>query len=137
MKNKNILTIVGVVVVAAVAFYGGMQYDKSGSAQGAARGARNGTSTFAGGRGGFGGGASGEILSVDAQSVTVKTRDGSSRIVLYSASTPITKTASGTVSDLQNGTNVVVLGTANSDGSITAQGIQVRPNFPGGAPNGQ
>lgn len=90
------------------------------------RGSGNGRN---GGDSGAGGGfVSGEIISKDAQSVTIKLRDGSTKIVLFSSSTPITKPVMGTSDDLAQGKNATANGTLNSDGSITAQSIQVREN---------
>jgi len=79
----------------------------------------------------FGAGAnvvSGSVISKDSSSVTVKMRDGSSRIVLYSGSTQVLKSTSGTADDVSVGTNVSVIGSQNSDGSVTAQTIQIRPD---------
>ncbi len=74
---------------------------------------------------------SGEILSKDDKSVTIKLRDGGSLIVFFSDLTEITKSVNGSASDLEIGQNVSIGGQKNSDGRITASAIQLRPNsFP-------
>jgi len=126
MKKLIPIFIVILLVVAGGAFYGGMKYDQSKTASNlATMRSRNGmTSNRAGG--GF---VTGEIISKDDKSVTVKLRDGGSKIVFLSSSTEVTKSVSGTLVDLEVGKNISVNGTANSDGSITAQSIQLRPNL--------
>lgn len=143
--NKNIINIIITVIVAGGAsFYAGMHYAQSKAVTPAnfanmtpeERQALRGQFGNGGGRGGRtgNGGASGEIISKDATSITIKLRDGSgSKIVFLSGATPIMKTASGTASDLQVGTQVNAMGTANSDGSITAQTVQIRPAMPADA----
>lgn len=74
------------------------------------------------------------IAPADAESITVKLTDGSSKIVFFSDSTAISRQAEGSASDLSSGTSVIVTGATNADGSITAQNIQVRPA--GAAPFG-
>ena len=79
----------------------------------------------------------GEILAKDATSITIKGRDGSSKIVLYSGSTEVSKFAAGSIDDIAVGKFVSVNGKTNSDGSITAQLIQVRSDMPTPGSGGQ
>ena len=81
---------------------------------------------FPGGRTGGGGMISGEIISSDSTSITVKQQDGSTKVVYFTSSTTIDKSVTGTSSDLTVGKNISANGTANSDGSIAAQTIQLR-----------
>ena len=140
-RNQIIGVVVALLIVGGGAFYGGMTYAKS---QTPARGAGFAGGTFtrgtgtgaAGARTGAAGGVltTGQIISQSSGSVTVKMADGSTKIVLVGSSTQIMKQASGSLSDLSVGTNVVVTGSANSDGSMTAQSVQIRPA--GAAPIG-
>lgn len=150
--NKLITIVIATtVVVGAGAFFGGMRYAESKSPRrlsqadfqnlqnlspeerqrrfqelgaNAAGGFRGGPM---GGQRGGGGFTVGGIIAKDDKSITIKLRDGGSKIVFFSDSTEITKSASGGVSDLEVGKNISVNGTANSDGSVTAQSIQLRP----------
>lgn len=79
-----------------------------------------------GNRGGFRP-VSGEIISQDDKSITVKLTDGSSKIVLLGSSTTINKADTATKSDLVTGKKVAVFGSENSDGSVTASSIQLDP----------
>ena len=85
-------------------------------------GGRRGGGNFAGG-----GLVGGEILSTEEKSLTLKLRDGGSRLVFFSSGTQILKSATGTIKDFVPGEQVVVTGAENTDGSITAQSIQLRP----------
>lgn len=133
MKNSLLITIILLIVVGGAAFYGGMKYQQSQTragfgqfAQGNAGAGfqRNGSGT----RGGnFGGATSGDIVSMDANSITVKLQDGSSKIVNLSDSTTYSKTDSASKADLKTGIKVAAFGTTNSDGSITAQNVQLNP----------
>lgn len=128
--KKNALIIIAVVVllvVGAAAFYGGMIYGKSQNArpnfsaenfQGMRnRGGPNGTGFILG-----------DIIAKDANSITLQLPNNSgSKIIFYSGTTQIGKFTSGTANDLATGASVSVTGTTNSDGSITAQNIQIRP----------
>jgi hypothetical protein len=150
MNKKHIITtIVIAVVVAAAGFFGGYEYSQAKN-KNAARGGVGQFVTFGqgGNRAGVQGGRrfgtgndflNGTVLSKDNNSITVQIRNtpgsasstpSGSKIVILSGSTQITKAASGTAEDLTAGTGVVVTGTDNSDGSITAQTIQIRPDTP-------
>lgn len=127
--NKNIIiTIVLLVAVGAGAFFGGMQYQKTQTraafgqvgGQGFAR-------RFAGAAGQNGSAIRGQITSASDTSITVTQRDGSSKIILLSGSTNISKAAAGSKTDLTKGAQVMAVGTTNSDGSVTAQLIQLNP----------
>lgn len=91
------------------------------------------------GTGGPGGGSmiTGSIMAVDDSGITVKTGDGSTKIILVAGSTAISLTKEGSKSDLVTGVAVVVSGTANSDGTVTAGSIMLGTSLGfGGAPGG-
>jgi hypothetical protein len=134
-KHLWVNVVVG-VVCAVVFFFIGSAYGKSSVPSLGSRGAFA-SSTRAGfaGRNGAGGGfVSGQIASIDASSITVSLSNGSSENVYYSSSTSIVKPTPGSASDLQVGTMVMIGGTSNSDGSVTASTIQIRngSSTPGG-----
>lgn len=77
---------------------------------------------------------SGTILSKDDTSITVRLGMGAenasstgSRIVILGSSTQVGKFVSGSLTDLAVGQTVLVTGSPNADGSITATQIQIRP----------
>jgi hypothetical protein len=149
-KNQNIVIMVLIAIIfAGAGFFGGIKYQQSQTqaqrtqlaGQFGNRALGNGTNggngangaNGAGNRGGFRGGQIlGDIISVDAKSITVKLADGSSKIVLFSDTTPINQASAAAVSDLKVGDKVAAFGTANSDGSVTAQSIQLNPVMRGG-----
>jgi hypothetical protein len=157
MKKQFLITLVIVVIIGAGAFFGGMTYQKSndslkgltgknltikmqslGLSDSGFTGGPNvngGNRIFTTGTGGrqFGGGGfvNGSIVSADSQSITVKQTDGSTKIVYFSASTAIEKTATAPSSDLIVGSTVRANGTANTDGSVTATTIQLNPTETG------
>ena len=67
----------------------------------------------------------GEILAQDDKSITVKTLDGGSKIILLTSTTTISKATEGTKEDLKAGEQVRISGTINPDGSVSALNIQL------------
>ena len=87
---------------------------------------------FGGRRGGGGGLTIGQVTAVNGTSITIQTFQGADETVDLSSSTAITKTVSGSVSDVAAGESVTVSGTAGSDGAIQATSVQIRPDTGGG-----
>jgi hypothetical protein len=136
-NNKNIvITVLLLVIFTGLGFGAGVKFQQKRSPNfraqftggQMARGVGDGNQNFQRGRIG-GGMTNGEVIGVDEKSITVKMPDGSSKIVLLSSSTTINKSAEGTITDLKTGEKVAVFGTQNSDGSLTAQSIQLNPAF--------
>ena len=129
-RAKIILSIVIILVVAGGSFYGGVLYGKNQKSAAAASGSFQ---AFRGSRAGAAGTAgtsifSGDIIGKDSSSITLQLPNNSgSKIIFYSTATQIGKMTSGTPDDLTNGTSVSIMGTTNSDGSVTANSIQIRP----------
>ena len=150
MKNNQIfLILVLLVIVGGGAFYGGMKYQESKQTSLSQQGCGGGNLSN-GTRGGMGrslssqngnrnGGfrpVNGEIINADDKSITVKLQDGSSRIVLINDKTVINKAEIATKADLKTGEKVAVFGSTNTDGSVSAQNIQLNPigRMMGGTP---
>jgi hypothetical protein len=139
MKKNLPILVVAVIIALGAGFLGGLQYQKMtakkvvmqapggfnrGNFTGAVNGQRN--------RNGAGFTAGEIIAKNDEKSITVKLTSGGSEIVFLSNSSQIMKSATGTIADLNVGEQVVVSGTANSDGSITAKSIQLGAGRPSG-----
>ena len=132
-KQITILVIVA-LVVGGLSFYGGMQYaNGSKTAARTAGQSQNGTGANGGrsfrGGGGGSGFVSGQILSKDNTSITVKLRNGGSTIVFTSPNTTVMKSVPGSLSDLAIGQEVMVTGTTTLSGVVTAESVQVRPSI--------
>jgi len=143
MQNKKIIggVIAGLIIV-MVSFYGGMVYARKNitnaniSRQGnfnqngftGQNGSRMMGQNIRGGSNG-GGFTSGEVISMDATSMTIKLRDGGSKIVLFSPASKVEKTVDGAIADVAVGKSVMVTGTTNPDGSVSAISIQMRPTL--------
>lgn len=158
MDKKIIsIALISIVLAGGIGFYGGIKYDqqksfksiagqdiKNGAGvsrgtntgqkeQGSQTQARQGQQQTPNGQGmrqnGPGGGfLAGQIVSKDDSSITIKTREGSSQIIFFSDSTTIDKSVSGSKDDLSIGQQITANGKAGTDGSITAQMIQIRPS---------
>jgi len=142
MKEKNTILFVVIVIVASVlAFVAGNQYGKNSAfskAQnqfgqfGGQNGARRGGQNMMGNTGNRmmnGGLNGGEIIAKDDHSLTLKMRDGGSRIIFFTTSTKVLMSSEGNLNDLSVGKNVTVMGQANPDNSINATSIQLRPDL--------
>jgi hypothetical protein len=131
---KNIPIIIGVAVIVGVGgFLGGMKYQATKNVP-IAPTTTQGTNQTPGQR--FGNRNAnglrptlGQIISADDKSVTVKMQDGSSKIILLSDKTQISKSEKGVATDLEKGVTVAVVGITNSDGSVTAETIQINPQM--------
>ena len=135
MKNSKLITsiILSVVISGTLFYYIGI---KSASPTTSGVSGNLGRYYQAGGNkngGSSGNSLVGSVIDKNSQSITVQSRDGSSKIVLVSGATRISKSVSGNLNDLSNRENVIIIGQTNSDGSITAESIQIRskdaPNF--------
>ena len=162
---KRVMVVLGGIVLAALliggGFFVGMNMGKAqaqsdqnaffasrGIAPNAAGGGfpGGGTGGFPGGGTGAGatgtrrgGGVTGTVDKVDGNTITLTTAQGTTVTVAVTTDTPVLKSAAGTVSDIQAGTHLLVLG-QQSGNNIAATGIQItdRPAgmenlFPGGA----
>lgn len=149
---KKILMIVGVIVVvllvAGGSFWGGMTYQSNRVSQIRANffNARGGMPeggftqgmqppSDAQGRAFIGGrGTTGEVKTINGNVMTVSTAQDVITVNL-SDSTRIEKTESGTIADLQPGTQVMVIGQSDSDENITADQVTIITGTgPGTAP---
>ena len=124
-------------VVAVVALGGGYFWGKAGA--GNVRTAFSGAGAFGSSTRRFGGGgpngetlAVGQISRVSSSSIMLQLANGNSEVVFYSTSTAVSEPTAVSASDLAAGSNVMVAGSQNSDGSFTANSIQVRPAGNGG-----
>ncbi|MFA6492540.1 MAG: hypothetical protein WCV58_00095 [Patescibacteria group bacterium] len=130
-KNFLIIAIVAIIVASGGSFYGGMRYQQAHLKKGFNGQMPPGGIDARGGNGNNKNGGnfiSGSIISKDDESMTIKTQDGSTKVIYLSDSTTIAKSDKGTPSDLAVGQNISADGTSNSDGSIAAKNVQIRPS---------
>lgn len=138
MKNKKLVKIVIYVVILIIIFLVGLFLGKDTAKtstmnnKGFSSSSMRGT---AGARISNGGFASGKIESKDNQSITLQLPNGNSEIVFYSSSTQVIKPSQASLNDISVGTQVMIGGTQNSDGSLTAQSIQIVTKGSSNQPN--
>lgn len=139
MKTNNIMiTVLICGVVGVGGFFAGMQFQKAQQPEFVTAQFKGGTMMQQGGRTdgrgmgteGTGGQmqaspVSGEITSVDGNTITIQMPDGSSKIVILSDETKINKSSEGSQTDLKTGEQVTAFGEEGSDGSITAANISL------------
>ncbi len=114
-----VVTIIAVLVVGAVGFFAGTKYQQTQTSGGVRFGGQNGQQGFRP--------VSGQIVSADDTGITIKMRDGSSKIVIIPDSASISKPTQASKSALKSGEQVMVMGKSNTDGSVTAQMVQLNP----------
>ena len=73
------------------------------------------------------GNVAGTVINQDATTITLSLPQGGSRTVLITPTTTILKTAPGTMNDIQKDSFLMVSGTSNADGSISATTLSLRP----------
>lgn len=73
---------------------------------------------------------SGKVTAMDNQSITLELADGSTETIFLSGTTRIGKVVTGTLNDITVGSSLAVNGIENSDGTVSAQMVQVRPQAP-------
>ncbi len=122
-----ITVIVVAIVAGAAGFFAGKYMQSQSATRQFGFGNGQGGARQAGANGGRFRPVTGAILSADANSITVKLSDGSTKIVLITGSTQINKAQTASQSDLTTGAQVAVFGSNNADGSVTAQNIQLNP----------
>ncbi len=141
--KKVVIVIVAIVLavgIAAGSFYGGMAYERTQansvrnaflrsrglSANG--NGSANGQGSN-GARGFFGGGVTGQVKSLNGNTLQISTAQNVTTVTL-SSSTVIDKTTAGATTDLQPGDRVLVTGSRDSSGNVTATQVLILPAMP-------
>jgi len=135
-QNTIILMVVLLFIVGGISF--GTGYKVAGAKNQISNFARNGVGQRTGNQVGQQGNMMravnrqtiGDVISLDANTMTVKMPDGSSRIVLLSSTMTVNKSVEALKTDLKVGSKVAVQGTTNTDGSVTAQSIELDPRMP-------
>jgi hypothetical protein len=144
---KTVWIIIGAVVIAVVfaagGFYGGMTYAKNQASQVQAQFFRerggnspngqfpggqfpgaNGTAFPGGARSLFGGNTTGEIKTIDGNTLSVSTPRDEVKVTI-TGTTQIEKSQPGVAADLQTGQQVLITGQRDANGNVTATRILI------------
>ncbi len=149
MKNTFTALLVGVAALGlglGLAFGGGVLYGRETAdppkapavvTTAAGGGAASGlTSSGAGGlRTGAGGGIAGVVEKVEGNTVTIRTQQGTTNVLL-AADTELRQTAGAQVTDLKAGQTITVTGAGNADGTYQARTVTIAPAGGGGQGQG-
>ena len=145
--KKVLAIIIALIVVGSGAFYGGIKYQESKNSSGnfsrqnfqnlseeqrqqiSERDIRDNLGQSVN-RGADQNLFSGEVITKDEESLTLKMIDGGSKIIFFSDSTEISKTTDGSIDEIEIGKQIMISGEQNSDGSYTAKIIQLSPHYP-------
>jgi hypothetical protein len=131
-------SIVVALILMGASFYGGTLYQKNAQSRiqanflesrGLTGGFNGGNFNRAGGtpdanRAGFGGGALGQVKSINGNTLTLSTAQNETSVTL-SGTTVIMKSDPGTLADIKVGDRVQVTGQRDSSGNITASEIMI------------
>ncbi|MHB1769981.1 MAG: DUF5666 domain-containing protein [Minisyncoccota bacterium] len=127
MKKHLVLTaIVALGIGLGIGYVGGhasapmVGYGTSGGGSGGSTRIPRGRNQSAGGF------LTGIVARKDSESITVTTRDGNSHVILFTPATRVFKSVAGSLTDVAVGSTVIVSGSTNSDGSVSASSIQLR-----------
>lgn len=121
--KREILFLIILILVATAAFYGGMKYQQNKTPQRTFF-QREGQTTQMRERM-----LSGEVISKDEKSLTLKLPDGSTRIVFLSEKTEFLKMTEGNLSDIEVGKQIMIIGNQTTEGAFVAEQIQLSPRI--------
>lgn len=125
INKQTIGIMIGILVVGVLGgFLGGVKYQASKVPNFKIGNTNRTGAMMRGGNGNMG--TMGEVLSRDASTLTVKLPTGGSKIVFFDANTSVVKASTSTLDAVVVGEQVVVGGTTNADGSVSAKTIQIR-----------
>ncbi len=125
MKKHTAVTVIGALIIGLSGGYAGAHFIAPANTNATIGG--NGIRDRRGRNQSAGGGLlTGIVARKDSESITVDTRDGNSHVVLFTPATSVFKSVAGSLTDVTVGSAVIVTGTTNSDGSLSAHSIQLR-----------